>query len=219
MSVGLPNNQFAFLGKDLAIEDGVVINNSSKTWIGNNVRLGSGALLTATHSKANESQTVRIKVGDRSFIGRNTILESFNQINVEEDVMIGPRVYLSDSQHEYSNPLIPPIFQGIQNINNVLLIQRGAWIGHSATLIGNITIGYGSVVGANSVVTFDVPSHCVIFGNPASILKIYHYTQKKWVRPKSQDELIDLLETRGDFGGYDDKVILKALQDEIAKMN
>lgn len=218
MSLEIPNNKFTYLGSNLSVEDGVVINNSTKTWIGNNVRLCSGALLTATHSKGNEQQRLRIKIEDRSFIGRNVILESFNQIIIKEDVMIAARAYLSDSQHEYGNANIPPIYQGLQDVNNVLEVQRGAWIGHSATLIGNITIGCGSVIGANSVVNFDVPSHCVVFGNPARVLKIYHYSLGEWIKPQTEDELINILETRGEFKGYDDRVIVEALRSEVSKL-
>ncbi|MCC6153483.1 MAG: polysaccharide deacetylase family protein [Candidatus Hydrogenedentes bacterium] len=51
------------------------------------------------------------------------------------------------------------------------LIQRGASIGSSATLLCGITVGEGAIVGAGSVVTRDVPRHTVVAGNPARIIK------------------------------------------------
>nr|WP_281378906.1 acyltransferase [Paenibacillus phyllosphaerae] len=131
--------------------------------------------------------------------------------------MIAARAYLSDSQHEFSNSLIPPAYQGAEAVDHILTIQRGAWIGHAATVLGNITIGYGSVVGANSVVTFDIPSHCVVAGNPASVLKLYDYSESKWVRPQTDEELLQVLTTRGTFDGYDDKHILEAIKSQAQR--
>lgn len=45
------------------------------------------------------------------------------------------------------------------------------WIGPHAIIIGGVTIGEGAIVGAGSVVTKDVPAHCVVAGNPAKILR------------------------------------------------
>jgi acetyltransferase-like isoleucine patch superfamily enzyme len=51
------------------------------------------------------------------------------------------------------------------------LVKKGASIGTSATILGGITIGENSLVGAGSVVTKDVPSNVVVIGNPAKIIK------------------------------------------------
>jgi len=51
------------------------------------------------------------------------------------------------------------------------LVKRGASIGSGATLLGGITIGENSIVGAGSVVTHDVPPMTIVAGNPARLLK------------------------------------------------
>jgi UDP-2-acetamido-3-amino-2,3-dideoxy-glucuronate N-acetyltransferase len=50
------------------------------------------------------------------------------------------------------------------------VVKRGASIGSGATLLGGITVGEKSVVGAGSVVTKDVPQYTIVAGNPARIL-------------------------------------------------
>ena len=50
-------------------------------------------------------------------------------------------------------------------------LERGVMVGAGACLLGNIRIGEGAVIGANSVVTRDVPSGARVAGNPAHILK------------------------------------------------
>src|SRR5438046_10634158 len=50
-------------------------------------------------------------------------------------------------------------------------ICRGAWIGFGALILKGVTIGEGGIVGANSVVTRDVPPRCVVAGSPARVVK------------------------------------------------
>ena len=60
------------------------------------------------------------------------------------------------------------------------LVKRGASIGSSATILCGVTIGEGSLIGAGSVVTRDVPPHTIVAGNPARILRrVPNGTQKK----------------------------------------
>jgi serine O-acetyltransferase len=51
------------------------------------------------------------------------------------------------------------------------LIGDDVWVGPHAVIIGGIEIGQGAIVGAGSVVTKNVPAHCVVVGNPARILR------------------------------------------------
>jgi sugar O-acyltransferase (sialic acid O-acetyltransferase NeuD family) len=53
-------------------------------------------------------------------------------------------------------------------------IRAGAFVGAGATIIPKCTIGRNSIVGAGSVVTRDVPDHCVVAGNPAKITRENH---------------------------------------------
>lgn len=207
-------DKFYFLGNDVTVEDNVDIALVNKTHIGNKVTIRQYSCLVG-NAFGNRNQQLRIKIGDRSYIGRYTILESFNQVIIDEDVLIGPRVYISDSQHEYSNPNIPIDLQYFQSDNNTVTIQRGAWVGAGATIVGDLTVGYGSVIGANSVVTSDVPSHCVVIGNPAMVLKIYHYKKKEWIKPSSDEEFLEICKERGDFLGYDNQYILESLKKQI----
>jgi len=51
------------------------------------------------------------------------------------------------------------------------VIEDDAYIGAGARVLGPITVGRGSIIAANAVVTHDVPPHCVVGGVPAKILK------------------------------------------------
>lgn len=211
-------SQFYHLGENIVCKEGIVIEGIDKMSIGDNVKLMPNVTLLVNPYFENDKQDVKVSIGDRSFVGRNVIIESFNQVVVEEDVLIGPRVYISDSQHTYSNPQLPIHYQPSKSMSNRLVVKRGGWIGTGAVLVGGITIGYGSVIGANSVVTSDVPSHCVVFGNPSTVLRIYHYKEQRWINPTSEDEFIQILQERGEFLGYDDKIILEHMQSQLKEI-
>lgn len=52
-----------------------------------------------------------------------------------------------------------------------IVIEDNCWIGHSAHIMAGVTVHSGSVVGANAVVTHDVPPNCVVGGVPARIIE------------------------------------------------
>jgi len=65
------------------------------------------------------------------------------------------------------------------------LVQRGASIGSSVTLLCGITVGENAIVGAGSVVTKDVPANTIVVGNPARIVR------------KLEETLLNLLQSLG----------------------
>lgn len=52
-----------------------------------------------------------------------------------------------------------------------VVLEDRVWVGINATILPGVRIGYGAIVGANSVVTKDVPPMTVVAGNPARIIK------------------------------------------------
>jgi acetyltransferase-like isoleucine patch superfamily enzyme len=58
-------------------------------------------------------------------------------------------------------------------------IGSGSWIGENACIIG-AKVGENSVIGANSVVTKDIPDYCVAVGIPARVIRKYNREKKVW---------------------------------------
>lgn len=78
----------------------------------------------------------------------------------------------------------PIISQGALDIknngHNTLKIGDGSWIGTHVAIIGDVHIGKNCVIGANSVVTKDIPDYSVAVGIPAKIIKQYNFTTNSW---------------------------------------
>jgi acetyltransferase-like isoleucine patch superfamily enzyme len=96
------------------------------------------------------------------------------KIIIEDDVLFGPNNAVYCSTHLFANPHIPIQNQGYSG--KTTLIKSGSWIGINAVIMPGITIGKNAVVGANSVVTHDVPDYAVVAGVPARILKFTNET-------------------------------------------
>ena len=73
--------------------------------------------------------------------------------------------------HGYENTKIPVKHQPLKQLKEVT-IGEGSWIGENVCIIG-ASVGKNSVVGANSVVTNDIPPFSVAVGSPARVIKEY----------------------------------------------
>lgn len=116
-----------------------------------------------------EGGTVKINKG--SEIGERCRISIANSLEIGEKVLLSPNVYITDCDHEYRNVDIPIIDQGIVQKGQKVYIGEGSYIGINAVIVGNVKIGKHCVIGANSVVTKDVPDYCVAVGTPARIIK------------------------------------------------
>lgn len=89
-------------------------------------------------------------------------------------MLLSPNVYITDCDHEYRDIEVPVIDQGIVQKGQIVSIGDGSYIGINAVIVGNVKIGKHCVIGANSVITKDVPDYCVAVGSPAKVIKRIH---------------------------------------------
>lgn len=112
-----------------------------------------------------------VRIGRGSEIGERCRISIANSLEIGEKVLLSPNVYITDCDHEYRNINVPVLDQGIVQRGQKVSIGEGSYIGINAVIVGNVKIGKHFVVGANSVVTKDVPDYCVAVGSPARVIK------------------------------------------------
>lgn len=121
------------------------------------------------------------KSGNYVQIGPGTRIECVSHIEIGDNTTISRNVIISDNNNHPVNPIdrlqmsyLPLGAEKKQMYYSVscpIKIGNTVWIGENARICKGVTIGDGSIVAANSIVTKDVPSNCIAAGNPAKIVK------------------------------------------------
>ncbi len=184
----LPN--FANSPINLIIDSPRRIINPEKMYFGDNVYLGPGSMIIAIQSypdrglnppenvKTND-YTPTIKIGSRVNSSGNLTVAALSEVEIGDDVLFASNVNITDGLHGYQNVEIPYKYQPMERIQPIK-IGRGCWIGQNVVILPGITIGEMTIVGANSVVTKDLPSRCIAFGSPAQITKVWDESKSGW---------------------------------------
>ncbi|WP_196210803.1 DapH/DapD/GlmU-related protein [Citrobacter sp. Res13-Sevr-PEB04-36] len=122
-------------------------------------------------------ETRKISIGNNVVIRPGTMLyasphgeENDVHIIIEDDVLIGSSVHIYVSNHIFSDTLLPISKQGHSDVKSVIL-KKGCWVGANVTILPGVVVGENSVVGANSIVTKNIPPFTVVAGNPARFIK------------------------------------------------
>jgi acetyltransferase-like isoleucine patch superfamily enzyme len=111
-----------------------------------------------------------LRIGSGCYIGRFVQINATERVVLEDKVLVADKVYISDVDHNFSDPLTPVIDQGVISKGHVIL-REGCWVGTGAVILSGVTIGKNAVVGANSTVNKDVPDYAVVAGSPAKIVR------------------------------------------------
>ncbi|KAJ5701635.1 hypothetical protein N7488_009183 [Penicillium malachiteum] len=112
---------------------------------------------------------LNFKIGKGSFLNFNTLVLDTCLITVGENVLLGPNVSLYGAVH----PMDPAERRGLKGpeAGKEIHIEDDVWIGAGISILGGVTVGRGSTVGACSVVTKDVPPFHFVAGNPARAIR------------------------------------------------
>lgn len=134
--------------------------------IGNDVEIRKGARL---ETLGENIKTPKIEIGNGTSIHFYFHCGAFQSVKIGQNVLIAGRVYISDHDHDFSRPDIPPLKAGW--VVKPVIIEDEVWIGEGAAILKGVRIGRRAVIGANSVVTRDVPPYTVVGGVPAKVIK------------------------------------------------
>ena len=161
-----PGERATVIGPRARIRSHTVIYAGNR--IGAGFQTGHGALIREDNEIGNDvsvgSHTVvehHVRIGQRVRIHSQAFIPEFSVL--EDDAWVGPNVVFTNALH----PRCPAVKQCMKGPT----LRRGAKIGANATLMPDIVIGEGALVGAGAVVVRDVPPGVVVAGNPAQVIK------------------------------------------------
>jgi acetyltransferase-like isoleucine patch superfamily enzyme len=168
---------------------------SSKSFLGLNVQIfgldntkiedyctiGENSLLIVNDRTNKE---IKLSIKKNVYLGRNNFISVGKSIEINSYCVFGDNCSLISAGKIYTNPLIPYFLSGIDSDKSII-VGSNCWFGVGSSVIGNVKIGHGSIIGAYSVVTKDIPPFSMVVGNPAKIIKRFNFDTKKWEKDTS----------------------------------
>ncbi|MEA3210610.1 MAG: hypothetical protein QOE70_3667 [Chthoniobacter sp.] len=121
-----------------------------------------------------------IVIGNNCFIGRRNFLSSGRHIRIGDYCLTGVDCHFLGADHIHTTPFEPYLTTGT-TLDGVIELGPNCWLGSSVTVLKNVRIGFGSIIGAGSVVTRAVPPFSVAVGNPARVLKRFEPGRNAWI--------------------------------------
>jgi acetyltransferase-like isoleucine patch superfamily enzyme len=152
------------VGKRVMVDDYAVLDakgHTSSIVLGDKILLGRNTILSCNNA--------RISIGSLVSIGPFCFFASKSHIDVGSNVSIGSGTHLLAGTHAVDDPTTPIILQ--ERISQGITVEDDVWIGSGSKILDGVTIGRGSIVGAGSVVSKDVPPFSMVLGNPARVLQ------------------------------------------------
>ena len=142
--------------------------------VGKGTTFGPDAELTAWGSYAGVDYSPRVTIGCNCHFGKACHITAINEINIGDNLLTGQYVIISDNSHgksDSSSLSIPPV-ERVLFSKGPVRIGNNVWIGDRVAILAGVTIGDGAIIGANAVVTHDIPERAVVGGVPAKVIKI-----------------------------------------------
>jgi maltose O-acetyltransferase len=108
-----------------------------------------------------------LEIGDRVFINHGCSIGATELIRIGSRCHIGTQVQLMDNDWHY----LEPERRNERPPSRPIVLEENVWLASRVIVLGGVTIGEGSVIGAGSVVVSDVPARSLAVGSPARVIR------------------------------------------------
>ncbi|HOU51429.1 MAG TPA: acyltransferase [Smithella sp.] len=171
---GWISKEFKNFGKDSIIQRNINLRGGQYISIGSKSLIRSGSIIAAWDKYGSDHFQPEIIIGNNVAIGEGSHITAINMIEIGNHVLTGRQITISDNSHgtiDVQSLSTPPSSRALYSKGPVI-IEDGVWIGDKVSILSNVRIGKNSIIGANAVVTMDIPENCVAVGMPAKVIKI-----------------------------------------------
>lgn len=130
-------------------------------------------------------EDIVLKIGRNVQLNDNVHITAMSDVTIGDNVLMASRIYISDCTHGfYSGNSNDSHAESITIERNYeiksVLISNNVWLGEGVCVLPGVHIGENSIIGANSVVTKNIPANSIAVGNPAKVIKQYNFILNKW---------------------------------------
>jgi len=144
--------------------------------MGDYTNVGSGCLLWAVEQNRS-NHGLKIVIGNNVLLFRNVTIVAMKKIIIGNFCMLAENVTIRDQDHAISDCSKPTKVQG--HVFNPVILEDDVWVGAGTTILREVRIGKGSVIGTNSVVNRSIPPHSISAGVPVKVIKRRDISKKE----------------------------------------
>ena len=108
----------------------------------------------------------RVRIGAGCFLNIGVMVAAQHEVKIGDHTMLANGCFVSDASHRFDDPETPVPWQGFTT-KGPTCVGSNCWLGVNVAVTTGVTIGDRCVVGANSVVTHDLPPRTIAGGVPA----------------------------------------------------
>jgi acetyltransferase-like isoleucine patch superfamily enzyme len=166
--------KFSRAGKGFMLGNDSVIVGAGYIEVGDDFVALSRTRIEAWDQYRDDRYEPKIIFGENVTMNYDCHIGAIHRVELGNNVMLASRVYITDHFHgstEWEDLIVPPAHRRLVSKGPVV-IEDDVWIGEGAVILPGVRIGKNSVVGANAVVTKDVPPFSVVAGVPAKVIRI-----------------------------------------------
>lgn len=164
---------FASVGDNAYIMSNIYVHGGQKIIIGNNFYCYWGVRIETYSCHNGMKFNPQIIIGNNVSINPDCHIGAINRIEIHDGVLMASRVFITDHFHGKINreELLVSPQKRILFAKGTVIIKKNAWLGEGVAVMPGVTIGENSVIGANAVVTKDIPDNSIAVGIPAKVIK------------------------------------------------
>jgi acetyltransferase-like isoleucine patch superfamily enzyme len=118
--------------------------------------------------------SARIRIGGGTFLNIGVMVAALELVEIGEHCMFANGCFVTDGSHRFDDPNLPVPWQGFTT-KGPTRVGDNVWCGAHVVITSGVTVGERSVIGANSVVTSDIPAFSIAAGSPARVLRSIEY--------------------------------------------
>lgn len=159
------------------------IRNKKNINLGRNLTTGIGCRIECF--PINDAGEVVLKFGENVQMNDYVHITAAKSVEIGDNVLMASKIYISDCSHgsylgdsNDSSPLTSPIDRPLSV--KPVKIENNVWLGEYVSVLPGVTIGQGTIVGANSVVSKSLPPNVIAVGAPAKPIKKFNFETNQW---------------------------------------
>jgi acetyltransferase-like isoleucine patch superfamily enzyme len=120
----------------------------------------------------------RLVIGEGCFLNVGTMVAVVNEVTIGDHTMFANGCFVADAAHRFDDPTQPVTWQGFTS-KGPTRIGSNCWFGVNCVVNTGVTVGDRCVIGANSVVTKDIPPRVIAAGAPAKVIREIDYGREE----------------------------------------